>query len=82
MIVQVSDDADFSDGVTTIFNNDDDGSSGMGVGKDKLFRESHHGKTIDAKGVRGQFVRLYSDGSTADDMNHYLEVEVYGLPQE
>jgi hypothetical protein len=23
-------------------------------------------------------VRLYSNGNTANDMNHYIEVEVYG----
>jgi hypothetical protein len=29
--------------------------------------------------VTGRYVRCYSKGSTADDQNHYTEVEVYGI---
>ena len=29
-----------------------------------------------------RYVRLYSDGNTTSDMNHYIEVEVYGLPKQ
>ena len=29
-----------------------------------------------------QYVRLFSNGSTANDLNHYIEVAVYGLPAE
>jgi hypothetical protein len=25
-------------------------------------------------------VRLYSSGNTSNDLNHYVEVEVYGTP--
>jgi hypothetical protein len=30
------------------------------------------------KAARLQYVRLYSNGNTANDMNHYIQVEIYG----
>jgi hypothetical protein len=78
--VQVSDDKDFINGVTTLFNNDHDNSSGLGIGKDKEYIETYEGKLVDAKGIKARYVRLYSAGNTSNDMNHYVEVEVYGLP--
>jgi len=39
VIVQVSEDRDFLRGVTTVFNNDHDNSSGLGIGKDKEYVE-------------------------------------------
>ena len=80
VIVQVSDDPDFVIGVETLFNNDNDNSSGQGVGNDLHYVETHEGKLIDCRGVHGQYVRLYSNGNTANDLNHYIEVEVYGIP--
>jgi len=38
VVVQVSDDKDFVTGVTTVFNNDHDNSSGLGLGKDSFRR--------------------------------------------
>jgi hypothetical protein len=81
VIVQVSDDKDFLKGVTTLFNNDHDNSSGLGIGKDKEYIEVAEGKLIDPKGLKGRYVRLYSNGNTSNDLNHYVEVEVYGTPQ-
>jgi len=80
VIVRVSDDRDFLRGVTTVFNNDHDNSSGLGVGKDKEYVEVAEGRLFDPKGARGRYVRLYSNGNTANDLNHYVEVEVYGTP--
>ena len=80
VVVQVADDADFITNVRTLFNNDHDNSSGLGLGTEKEYWETHEGKLVDAKGVVARYVRLYSNGSTADDQNHYTEVEVYGLP--
>jgi hypothetical protein len=80
VVVQVSDDATFSKGVQTVYNNDQDNSVGQGVGKDPLYYENNQGRLMDAKGVKGRYVRLYSNGSTNDDQNHYTEVEVWGLP--
>lgn len=80
VVVQVADDADFITNVQTIFNNDIDNSAGQGVGSDKHYTETNEGKLIDAKGVKGRFVRFYSKGNTSNDLNHYIEVAVYGIP--
>jgi hypothetical protein len=81
VIVQVSDDPAFKSGVTTVFNNDHDNSSKLGQGTDKEYIEVPEGKLFDAKGAKGRYVRLYSKGNTTNDLNHYVEVEVYGLPK-
>jgi hypothetical protein len=80
VVVQVSDDKDFIKGVTTVFNNDHDNTSGLGIGKDKEYIETNEGRLIDPKGVKARYIRLYSNGNTSNDMNHYVEVEVYGSP--
>lgn len=79
VVVQVSDDPDFLD-AQTVFNNDYDNSSGMGIGQDMGYVETAEGKLIDCKGVEGRYVRLYSKGNHIDPKNHYTEVEVYGRP--
>jgi hypothetical protein len=80
VVVQIADDKDFLKGVTTIYNNDHDNTSGLGIGKDKEYIETNEGRLIDARGAKGRYVRLYSSGNTSNDMNHYVEVEVYGSP--
>jgi hypothetical protein len=80
VVVQVSDDKDFLKGVATVYNNDHDNTSGLGIGKDKEYIETNEGRLMDAKGAKGRYVRLYSSGNTSNDMNHYVEVEVYGSP--
>ena len=73
VVVQVSNDATFSQGVTTIYDN-------SSAGTDRPYIETYQGKLIDARGVKGRYVRLYSHGNTTDKMNHYIEVEVWGKP--
>jgi len=80
VVVQVAEDEDFISGVKTLYNNDDDNSSGLGVGKDLPYLETHEGKLIDARGAKARYIRLYSRGNTSNDQNHYVEVEVYGRP--
>ena len=80
MVVQVSDDPDFLTGVHTIYNSDIDNTVGLGIGKDPAYIESYEGRLIDAKGIKGRYVRLYSAGNTSTEMNHYIEVEVWGKP--
>ena len=70
----------FSKDVTTIFNDDANNELGLGAGKDQPYIETYEGKLIDAKGVKGRYVRLYSKGNTTNKMNHYIEVEVFGKP--
>jgi hypothetical protein len=78
--VQVSNDPAFKTGVTTIFNNDTGDSLGLGAGKDLSYVETYEGKLLEGKGARGRYVRLFSNGNSHDDLNHYIEVEVYGRP--
>jgi hypothetical protein len=80
VVVQIANDPDFISDVTTLFNNDHDNSAGLGVGKDYHYVETAEGKLIDAKGVQVRYVRLYSNGNTSNDLNHWIEVDVYGLP--
>jgi len=80
VIVQVADDPDFVSNVRTIFNNDIDNTAGQGVGKDMSYVETAEGKLIDARGVQARYVRFYSRGNTANELNHYIEAEVYGTP--
>lgn len=81
VVVQVSDDPDFLDS-QTVFNNDYDNSSGLGIGSDLGYVETSEGKLVDAKGVEGRYVQIYSKGNNVDDKNHYTEVEVFGRPVE
>jgi hypothetical protein len=78
VVVMTAEDEDMLDGVTLLMNNDHDNTLGLGLGTDKEWIETYEGRMIDAKGVRGRFVRLHSNGSTASPMSHYVEVEVYG----
>ena len=78
VVVQVADDPDFIVNVRTLFNNDHDNSSGPAVGKDLHYIETYEGKLVDAKGVQARYVRLYSNGNNSNDLNHYIEVEVFG----
>jgi hypothetical protein len=80
VVVQVSDDPNFRSGVTTIFNSDFKGELGLGAGKDLNYVETYQGKLIDAKGAKGRYVRLYSNGNTTNKLNDYIEVEVWCKP--
>ena len=80
VVVQASNDPAFKTGVTTLFNNDDTNADGLGKGADYAYIETYKGRVIDAKGTTARYVRLYSDGNTSDELNHYTEVEVYGRP--
>jgi len=80
VVAQVSDDSTFRSGVSTIFNNDFKNELGLGAGKDLNYVETYQGKLIDARGARGRYVRLYSNGNTTNKLNDYIEVEVWGKP--
>jgi hypothetical protein len=80
VLVQVSDDKDFKKGVTTLYNNDDDNSAKLGKGGDKAYIETFQGRLIEGKNAKGRYVRLYSNGNTSDELNHYCEIEVFGTP--
>lgn len=79
VIVQISNDPEFKEGITTVYNNDYDNSAKLGKGSDRPYVESRYGLIVDGKGTAGRYVRLYSNGNTSTEMNHYIEVEVHGI---
>jgi hypothetical protein len=77
-VVQTADDAAFTKNVKTWFNNDTNNQLKLGAGKDLNYIESNEGKLMDLKGVVARYVRLYSAGNNTNNLNHYIEVSVYG----
>jgi len=83
VVVQISNDPDFIEGVTTVFNNDIDNTAGQGIGENMHYTETNEGELIDcvAQGSpKGRYVRCYSNGNNQNDLNHYIEIDVYGKP--
>jgi len=80
VIIQTANDPDFIENVITLFNNDHDNSAGQGVGKDLHYVETAEGKLIDAKGTQARYVRFYSNGNNNNDLNHWIEAAVFGIP--
>ncbi len=80
VVVQVSNDPEFEEDVTTLFNNDYANNLGFGEGEDPEFITTHQGRLVDAEGVTGRYVRLWSNGNNWNERNHWIEVEVYGRP--
>lgn len=80
VVIKCAGDAEFTQNVQTTYNSDYDNSLKQGVGKDKEYLDTYEGRVIDAKGAKGRYVRLYSNGNTTDECNHYIEVQVYGKP--
>ena len=80
VVIQVADDSGFKENVRTLYSNDQDNSSSLGIGKARPYIETNLGKLVEVQGVTARFVRLYSRGNTANDLNHYVEVEVFGKP--
>ena len=78
VIVQVCEDPDFKTGVTTLFNNDIDNTSGQGIGTEKSFLGTHTGRQIPGNGTKARYIRTWSNGSTDNKMNEFIEVEVWG----
>lgn len=78
VVAQISNDPDFISGVTTVYNNDIKNLVGKGAGKDPTYVDTYEGRLIDAKGTKGRYVRFYSNGNTANALNHYIEAEVWG----
>ena len=78
VIVQLSNDEKFAKDVTTIFNNDHDETAKLGKGADKEYRERNDGRPIDGKLTKARYVRCYSNGSSSEPVNNYIEIEVFG----
>jgi hypothetical protein len=80
VVIQLADDPDFVINLRTVYNNDNNNSSGLGVGRDREFYEDWRGQWIPIKAQKARYVRLYSNGSTRDPINLYTEAEVWGQP--
>jgi hypothetical protein len=80
IVVQLAEDKGFTKGLQTIFNNDRDNKDGQGAGTNNNYVESYQGKLVDAKGAVARYVRLWSRGNSNNNLNHYIEVEVFGRP--
>jgi hypothetical protein len=61
-----------------LFNSDRDNNIGFGHGNDLLYVETNFGRSLVVNRACGRYVRLYSRGRDRDEMNHYIEVAVYG----
>ena len=79
VVYQLSTVSNFNSDVTTVFNNDANNSTGQGAGSDPEYRESSGGKPVYFPPVRARYLRLWSNGNTRNNGNHYTEVEVYGM---
>jgi hypothetical protein len=79
VVIEVADDPGFSSGTSIVYNNDHDNSLGLGTGSNLAYIETNHGRIIDVPGISARYVRLHSNGNTSDELNHYTEVEIYGL---
>ncbi|MDP4182114.1 MAG: LamG-like jellyroll fold domain-containing protein [Bacillota bacterium] len=77
VIVQLSNAADFSSGVTTVFNNDTDNSAKKGIGNDEEYVETSSGKEIKFDTQKARYVRLWSNGNSKSGSNLYTEVQVW-----
>ena len=82
VIMQVSDNPEFRTGVTTLFNNDADNSSGQGAGTDREYFETNQGRLIDSRGLKARYVRSYVKGGSLGVLNCWQEIEVYALPEK
>jgi peptidoglycan/xylan/chitin deacetylase (PgdA/CDA1 family) len=78
VIVQLSNDPTFSTR-TTVFNNDTNQSAGLGFGTEDEYTETSSGLNITFTTVNARYVRFYSNGSTANNWNHYVEIEIYNI---
>jgi hypothetical protein len=86
VVVQVSNDPNFASGVTTLFNNDADNSSGLGAGSDASYVEPTDGSGLDivpAVPVAARYMRYSAYGHVQYGtgqihlVNVPVEIEVY-----
>lgn len=82
VVIQMSNDPEFKEAVITIFNNDQDNSSGLGEGAEREYFETSEGKIVNAKGAAGRYIRCHGRGSSLGALNCWQEIEVYALPAD
>ncbi|MEZ5386399.1 MAG: hypothetical protein R3F13_12870 [Prosthecobacter sp.] len=82
VIVQISGDAEFQTGVTTLFNSDDDGSCGQGKGTDPTYMETNYGRGVPAQGQKARYVRIWGGKAYSGGPCRFTEVTVWGVDFE
>jgi hypothetical protein len=80
LVVQVAEDAQFTKGVKTLLNTDRENINGLGKGEDLDSWTTNEGILVAGRRTVARYVRLYSNGSNGDEMNRFVELEVYGRP--
>ena len=83
VIVQVTDNSEFTKNVKTLFNNDYDNSAGQGTGQDTSYYARWWGEIVDARGpdnngTKTRYVRVYTNGGAAEEETRFVEIAVYG----
>ncbi|MFD2332980.1 discoidin domain-containing protein [Cohnella sp. GCM10020058] len=79
VIVQLSNDSTFAT-KTTVFNNDANNSAAQGTGTDAEYAETATGKDITFAKTNARYIRLWSNGNSKYDTQHYTEVQAWGVP--
>lgn len=79
VVVQVADDADFIENVRTLYSNDRDNSSSWAWAEKGVLGDVR-GTPDRRQGCPRRARPALQQGQLADDQNHYIETEVYGLP--
>ncbi len=77
VVVQLSNDPTFTNGVRTVFNNDTANALGLGAGTDEEYVETPVGKKIRFDPINARYVRAWSNGSTANPANHIVEIQAF-----
>lgn len=83
VIVQVADDAEFTQNARTVFNNDNDNSAGFGPGTDTAYFARWWGELVDIRGAaregtRCRYVRIFTNGGCGDEPTRFVEIQAYG----
>lgn len=81
VIVQLSNDPTFRNGVTTVFNNDANNSAGLGAGTDSEYAESASGKVISFSKVNARYARFWINGNNKINSDSWVEAQVFTAPQ-
>ncbi|MHC4503202.1 MAG: FMN-binding protein [Planctomycetota bacterium] len=86
VIVQVADLPTFERGVVTLFNNDHDGSAGLGRGTGTAYLARWWGEIVDARGedregTTARYVRVYTGGGSGGEAARFVEVAAYGVAE-
>ncbi len=85
VVIQLSTSADFTSGVTTIFNNDTDNSVGAGIGTDGTYTEQGYeyntprGNLFTVNNVSARYVRVTNRRNwQGADISIFTEIQVFG----